>query len=571
MTQQEIEAHRQLRASIVASLPDYTRTLAALHDKIATADKRICTYLRGIAAEPEIHNYYEIAGAWRFLKLLERHIWKPERVRHFLRFYEALRFSGMGCRQHYKLTPVQCFQFASIFGLYENATRRLTRTAYIYVPRKFSKTTSAAALAVYDLLFGDNNAQAYVGANSYEQAKICFDEIRKIMLDIDPRGRHVRVNREKIFFEGNGRDAFARCLTSNARTHDGLNASLIIMDEYSQARDSNLKTVLTTSTGVRINPLTVVITTASDVFDGPFFSELQGLKAILRGEVESDSIFAHIFEPDAGDPENSPTTWRKVQPHLGVTVQLDFYEKAYQAARLSAEDMLAFRTKLLNVYADNEQEPWIPAKVIKGISEDFTLDDFEGCDAMVALDLSVRGDFSAVSCGVYSEKEDKYYIHTDYFFPRGALSGHANEKMYRMWAAQGHLHLLDGDVMDYEAIAQHILEFNDTLRILAIGYDAYKSQECINILSAAGAADVVTVYRQTHGAFNLPVELFEHAAYNRRVAINSNPINGYCFGNAVLRTDYNDNSKPHKRTQRGKIDGVITTLMVIGLFAGYER
>lgn len=43
--------------------------------------------------------------------------------------------------------------------------RRLIRTAYLFVPRKFSKTTSCAALAVYDMLFGDNNAQAYVGAN----------------------------------------------------------------------------------------------------------------------------------------------------------------------------------------------------------------------------------------------------------------------------------------------------------------------------------------------------------------------------------------------------------------------
>ena len=53
-------------------------------------------------------------------------------------------------------------------------------------------------LAVYDLLFEDNNAQAYIGANSYNQAKICFDEIRAIMRTLDPTGRNFLINREKI-------------------------------------------------------------------------------------------------------------------------------------------------------------------------------------------------------------------------------------------------------------------------------------------------------------------------------------------------------------------------------------
>ena len=53
-------------------------------------------------------------------------------------------------------------------------------------------------------------------------------------------------------------------------------------------------------------------------------------KAILRGEIENDSIFAHIFEPDVDDEEGDPATWRKVQPHMGITVYEDFYIDAYQ-------------------------------------------------------------------------------------------------------------------------------------------------------------------------------------------------------------------------------------------------
>ena len=92
-------------------------------------------------------------------------------------------------------------------------------------------------------------------------------------------------------------------------------ASLVIMDEYAQARNTagkngaDLKNVLTTSMGPRREPLTIIITTASDVVDGPFAHELDGVMAVLRGEAESDTMFASIFMPDVDDAEDSPETW----------------------------------------------------------------------------------------------------------------------------------------------------------------------------------------------------------------------------------------------------------------------
>ena len=74
------------------------------------------------------------------------------------------------------------------------------------------------------------------------------------------------------------------------------------MDEFSQALDSDLLTVLTTSMGVRENPLTVIITTASDVFDGPFYEMLQGYKALLLGErqalSEKDPLDIYAWQYD---------------------------------------------------------------------------------------------------------------------------------------------------------------------------------------------------------------------------------------------------------------------------------
>nr|DAN74204.1 MAG TPA: Large Terminase [Caudoviricetes sp.] len=581
MTEEEKQILRELKSDTAdylrCNIDTYKTTFSrALFD----TDKRIGDYVCEVIANPDDHNLYELLGIRRFFYLAGKYKWKKGKVKSFFKFYEALRFSGIRGRTRYKLTPVQAFQFASIYGFAMQDGRRLIRTAYLFVPRKFSKTTSSAAMAVYDMLFGDSNAQAYVGANSYDQAKICFDEIRAIMQDLDPSGRLFRVNREKVTFRKSGRDSLIQCLTANAKTKDGLFASLVIMDEYAQARNTagkngaDLKNVLTTSMGPRREPLTVIITTASDVIDGPFAHELSGVLSVLRGETDNDRMFASIFMPDVDDAEDDPHTWGKVQPHLGITIQPDYYENAYSEALLSAENMLAFRTKLLNIFTINDEKTWFTYEQATALCGSFDIDNVEGRpDCAVAFDLSVHDDFSAVSYTLYSPASKRFYSHTDYYFPDGALKGHPNEQLYRTWHEQGHLKLCKGNRIDVKQITEDVLKRSKKVNIIRIGYDAYKSQELVSILSSVGARNVLTPFSQTFGSFNLPVESFEMLAYDDppRITLNNNPINVFCLTNCVISEDNLENKKPLKLSQYRKIDGTITMLMTLGLLYSYER
>ena len=568
MTEEEKDRLRQAKVDVTALLAstDIGRY------RLAEVDGRLDGYVREVAGNPDGHNLYEQLAVARFLRLCDRYGIDATEVWQFCDFYESLYFPGKAGQQRYRLTPVQVFQFASIFAFWHD-DKRVVREVVLYVPRKFSKTTSTASLAIYDLLYGDANAESYTAANSNDQAKKCFDVIRGCMRRLDPKGRRYVINEQTVKSRRKDRTAFAQCLTANARTKDGLNASTVIMDEFSQARDSELLTVLTTSMGVRDNPLTVIITTASDVFDGPFYEMLQGYKSVLLGEYDDDSVFVHIFEPDLDDPEDAESTWRKVHPHLGVTVGMDFYRQEYKnALRNGSEAMLAFRTKLLNLYAENGQRSWISSTLARHISRPMSIDGIKGRpDAMVAIDLSESDDFSAVTMGMYDPALKSFHFHTAYFFPRGALPGHPNEKLYRAWAEKGYLTLTEGDVIDYRRIVDYVLWLNRHVRVLGIGYDPWKSQEVINMLAASGASGVIKGVRQTYGTFTAPVESFEHGAKTGHVFINDNPINAYCFGNAVLDFDNLENCKPVKRTQTQKIDGVITTLMCMRLFIDYER
>lgn len=582
MTEERKEHLRQLKEAVSATL----ETIAVggydgIRHVLAT-DERLKAYADDVCVHPFRHNLYEQLQLLRFFRWAEKYEWKPKRVVNRIKFLEYVKFSGLSGRQSYPLTPSQVFIIAGIYGFAFPDGTRLIRDAYIEVPRKYGKTTFTAGLAVGELMvFGDDNAQVFVGANSYDQAKICFDEIRNIVRDFDPDEQYTKVNREKITFKANLRNAYAQCLTANAKTKDGLNASLVIMDEYAQARNTktkngaDLKNVLTSSMGVRKNPLTIVITTASEVLDGPYAHELEGVLEVLRGEKENDRVFALIFMPDVDDKEDDPATWRKVQPHLGVTVQEDYYEIEWQRAQLSAENMMTFRTKLLNIFAINEEKVWFTPKEASRLLSNFNVDEVKGRPlTAVSFDLSVHDDFSAVSYTWYSSREKSFFCHTDYYFPEGAILDHPNRELYLQWHKDGHLKFCKGNVIDVRMIASDIIARTKILTVVQVGYDSYKAQDLVNILSTIpGGKEALQPFRQTYGAFNLPVESFEMMARQDvpKIYFNNNPINVYCLSNCKIDTDLLDNKKPIKVSANQKIDGTITMLMGIGLLNSFER
>lgn len=569
MTDEERDELRAAKRGVTARL----RRIDVTRYRLSDTDPRIEEYVTRVISCPEGHNLWEQLAVERFFRMADRYGIDRRQVLRFFTFYEWLYFPGKRGLQRYALTPVQAFQFASVYAFWDGS-RRVVRECVLFVPRKFSKTTGSASFALYDLLYGDHNAETYVGANSQDQAKKCFDVIRGALRRLDPDGRRYVVNEQQIkATPGNPRKSLAQCLTANARTKDGLNASTVIMDEFSQARDSALLEVLTTSMGVRDNPLTVIITTASDVFTGPFYAMLQGYKEILLGKYEDDSAFIHLFEPDVDDTEDDPSTWRKVHPHMGVTVTEDFYASEWRKAqRNGATAKLAFRTKLLNLYTEDERKSWISSTMIRDHASDISIEGMkEGLPATIAIDLSVRDDFSAVTVGYYDPDEMHSYYITHYFLPRGAIEGHTNERLYRQWEAAGHLHVQEGDVIDYDQIVEFILGVAEHVELHAIGYDPYESPDCVNMLANTEVAYAVRPFSQTAGHYHSAVQSFEHALYNNRITVNRNPINYFCFGNAVLVEGMNGNLKPDKRDRAHKIDGVMTTLMAHKLFSEVVR
>lgn len=537
-------------------------------------DERVGEYARSVFSDPEAHNLFELLALRRFFTLLQSYDFKPNRVNAVITVLEALKFPVKEGMRPVRLSAVQVYCIANIYGFYRPDGRRLIRNVLLFVPRKFGKTTTVAGIAIYELLFGDADGQVFVCANSYQQAKICFDNIRSSLRALDRTGQSFKVNREAIYNLMKGRASFARCLAADPTTLDGLNASCYILDEYSQAKSADLRNVMATSTGARDNPLELIITTASDLQEGPCASTLQAYEGILLGEASDDSVFALIFQPDVDDREDDPATWRKVQPHIGITIKEDYYEQQWAKAQQTQENMLAFRTKLLNIFAVNASRTWITGDEIRALYAPF---DFDSCNpdnpqiAMVAFDLSVWDDFSAVAYQMYNQQTGTFHFHVDYYLPEGSLDRHPRAELYRVWESKGFLKLLPGDVIDYEAIVQDILSRNGKVIIAGIGYDPYHSKTAVNMLASAGAQNVLKPVRQTYGNFTGSVEALEMLIKQKACTFTPNEITAWCFGNCCIDEDKIGNRKPIKQTQTAKIDGAICCLMSQQLFMDFKR
>lgn len=638
MTELDKQHLRDRKAELAASL-----SRAALKPKkrvraVLKANAGLNEYVREVAKNPDRHNVYEVAGVGQFLDLINRYEWKQKRYDHFCRFYEACEFHGNEGPVHYKITPIQWYIFAIVYGLFVPKTvkkvrvsgivkevdvpsHRLIRELILYVPRKFSKTSMSAAMAVYDLLCGDLNSRVFMASNSSAQSTLCYDEAYAIMEGFFPqmkttRDKDKKLNKSEIIFNDArlGRRSYIKCLAAAPKRLDGLNASTVIMDEYSQAADTAtkrgdaLKNVLTTSMATRRNPLTIVITTASDNLTGPFHQyDLPHYQKMLLGdEPWNDTLFPILFMPDVDDYEGDVSTWEKVQPHWGITVQPEFYQSQWLDAQDKASNMVDFKTKLLNIPCVNEAQMWMSGNTIRKakIHFDPLTSDTECVGyGYIAVDLSERNDFTSITTSAWIDPLQQIWSHTKYFLPDGIRvwkcqreqaiengytiieeydggvvkveespfdgkihSKHENRHLYQQWVDAGLIELTHGEVIDYERVANYCLEVAQRIDIRSIGYDDWKSTEFVNILAAIGGQDGLAPVGQSFGDFTPAVKFFEHSVCTGHFFIDENEVTYYCFDNAMLLEDANGNVKPMKRDPSRRIDGAITITMTAKQF-----
>lgn len=500
---------------------------------------------------------------------------REDAIEKVVKFIGKLKhFTGKHAKHSFKLEPWQLFIIANLYGFYEKGGDRRFQTGYIEMARKQGKTALVAALCLYHLIADDEEAaEILLAANSKDQAKIAFNLVYGFARGYDPNQKLLERLRSDIVLLDSKKtcktyerrtSAFIKTLAADSDKIDGYNCSLGVIDEFHSAPNSQVRDVIRSSQGMRVNPLLLTITTAGFDKSLPCYDLRTVTAEIAAGVKKDESFFGIIFSLDDGDDWRDPKNWVKSNPNLNVTVDRKFIERQVQQAINSPNDEVGVKTKNLNVWCDSVSV-WIPDEYVIKASKKLNFDDFIGQECYVGVDLASNVDLTAVSYLFVHNNIYNFFV--DYYVPKDTLDVrnlHADKELYKQWAGNKYLKITAGNVTDYDYITADLLKNDQKCPIDRIYYDKYNATAWAIQCTEQGLK--MEPFGQSIGNFNNCTRAFERLMLGGQVAIDDNPISRYCLRNVELRFDFNANCKPNKSNDKKKIDGVIAMLQSLAAY-----
>ncbi|WP_043008411.1 terminase large subunit [Comamonas testosteroni] len=503
-------------------------------------------------------------------------VFMPSYSWHMIQFIERffVHIKGPLAGKPILLDPWQKFWTAVKYGWRhaDDQRRRFTR-AYEEVARKNGKSTWTGPQGAY--LFsmdGEAGAEVYAVATTRKQAmsvfKPAFDNIKRWARRSPGVKRsfkiHEGLNQESVQMDAS---VFAP-LPANADSLDGLNPSAVLFDELHAQADRDVWDVMESALGARRHPLLSAITTAGFILNG-ICVEVRGyLVSVLDGKRLDDDLFGYIYTPDVGDDPYDERNWIKANPGLGRSKTWDYMRAQARKAKALPGARANFLTKDLNIWC-NSAEGWFDIQVWDKGGKPFNREMLKGRRCFGGLDLASVRDLTAFVL-VFPPLEGETTVHILAWFwaPESKQDEEADDEAnYRQWAKEGWLTLTPGNVTDYGAVHDVVVQAGKDYEIEQLGFDDWNAQQLVNDLLAADLP-MVNIPQNTGGMGPGSKEL-ERLVYGGLLAHGGNPVLRYCAGNVSLLFDTNGNYRPNKKASKenGRIDGIVAAVMALGRMA----
>jgi phage terminase large subunit-like protein len=455
--------------------------------------------------------------------------------------------------------------YRAVFGWMRADDTRRFRTAYIEIPRKNGKSVKGSATGIYLTVADDEGgAQVYSAATKKDQAKITHTGACRMIKASPDLKRFLRVMRNNISCARLG--SKFEPLGADSGTLDGLNTHGLIEDETHAHKDRHVHDVIVTSMGARRQPLAWIITTAG-VYDPESIGwELHDRAVKVLDQVfEDDSFFAFIAAADDGDDWREPETWARANPNLGVSVKLDYLAQECERAKTTPSYLNTFKRYHLNIWTQ-QREAWIPIEKWNGCTRVVDPEQLRRRRCYGGLDLSSKLDLSAfVLAFPDGDAIDLLYW---YFCPEATIQRRSREDRvpYDAWVRDGWMIATPGDTIDYAFIHQTIEDAASRYEIAEIAFDEWNANETATKLGERGLTMVA--HRQGFGSMSEPSKDYEAKVIAGRLGHltprGAHPVTRWMMSNVAIRHDPADNIKPDKSQAKGRIDGVVASIMAVG-------
>ncbi|MEZ3440729.1 terminase large subunit [uncultured Alistipes sp.] len=533
----------------MAAVKKYPAELYA--EQVRSGEILVCEYVR-----LSVERYY--ADLDRALD--EGRYFDKKAAMRAIHFIEKLKHTkGEWAGQRFRLEPWQQFVLWNIFG-WKNAdgTRRF-RYAYIEIARKNGKTALSAGIGLYMLFAdGESRPEVYSAATVKDQAKICFSDAVEIVKATDLKN-YLTPYRNSIVYELKG--GMMKSLSSDYGTHDGLNPSCGIIDEFHAHKDSGMFDVIKSAFGARRQPLMFIITTAGFNKSGACYVYRENVIKVLRGMNEDDSLFGIIYTLDDKSEWDDPKMWIKANPNLGVSLSADYLADQVKDAKNRPEAVRNVMTKNVNLWVDAERT-WILDDVWMKCIGTTDPTDLKGCACWGGLDLSNVSDITAYV--LLFHENDRFQLLPHFWIPEEKMLEKIRKENinYDKWVAEGYVTVTPGNVIDYDFVKADILRIVADYDLRTSAYDRWNSSQTIIDLQNEGME--CNPFGQGYGSMSAPTKEFEKLVLTGKIEHFGNPILRWMLASTLVKTDPAGNIKPDKEKSTQKIDGIVAAIMALG-------
>lgn len=474
-----------------------------------------------------------------------------------------------------KPVKLELFQKAFISALFgfvnEETGYRKYRETLFYCARKNGKSLLLSAIALYCLI-ADNEAGAecYSVATKKDQAKIIFDELCNMVRQSPELLKVCKKRKSDLYFSL----TFSKCqpLGKNSDTLDGLNSSLVIMDELHGIKDRNLYEVMKQSQSARRQPLLIMITTAGTIRECIFDDMYKYACDVADGVIKDDTFLPILYELDAKREWLEPLKWEKANPGLGKIKKLDDLIAKVERAKNSPRDLTGVLCKDFNVISTTNTA-WLSYDDVNN-EELFSIEDFKGYYAIGGVDLSLTTDLTAATI-LIMDKQEKRYVKQMYFLPEDNFSQRVQEEKipYDKWHEAGLLRLCKGNTINPSDVVAWYLELVEKYEITPawIYYDSYSARYFVEEMEQHGFNMVRCI--QGSKTLSLPMQMLGADLKAKKINYNNNPLLKWCITNTGIVEDRNGNIVPVKaNSPKYRIDGLASLLdAYVGLYDHYNE
>ena len=401
-----------------------------------------------------------------------------------VRFIELMKLTGDFHGQPFSLIPWQRQIVWDVYGTLNQRGVRQFRYVYVECAKKNAKSQLTAGVGnkhLFDKL--EPNGQIFLVAGDRNQAETQLYNPLVEMIEQDKSLiKRVKITDSKKMITNKDTGTVLKVISAEAYTKHGLNVSCCIFDELHAQPSRELWDVMIKGAGLaRRQPIWWVITTAGDDPDRKSIAWEVHEKAesILQAREAGDKsrdlpTWYPIIYSYPGEDIYNEENWKKANPSLGVTLQLDDLRDIAAEAKLHPADERLFRWLNLNQWVTTKLSSWLPLDLFDNTVGEWSRTDLLGKDCYLGIDLSTTTDLSAM-CLVFPPQEgfDDWRVIWDCWIPEKNMQERIKEDhvRYDLWAAEGWIQPTEGDQIDYTVIEERIQEARKLYNVLELDGD----------------------------------------------------------------------------------------------------